>query len=123
LTALLLAVVPVLAQDFQIPEIVEGKWNVAFVLIGPINDGGWSQAHYDGAKYVEENVENVHVVYVENIPEGTESEQVFRSLAAKGFNVIFGTSFDLWTQWTVAEDFPDSYFIHISAIRPTTPIW
>ena len=42
LTALLLAVVPVLAQDFQIPEIVEGKWNVAFVLIGPINDGGWS---------------------------------------------------------------------------------
>jgi len=59
LTALLLAVVPVLAQDFQIPEIVEGKWNVAFVLIGPINDGGWSQAHYDGAKYVSDNVDNV----------------------------------------------------------------
>ena len=118
LTALLLAVVPVLAQDFQIPEIVEGKWNVAFVLIGPINDGGWSQAHYDGAKYVSDNVDNVNVVYVENIPEGTESEQVFRSLAAKGFNVIFGTSFGFMDAMeAVAEDFPDSYFIHISGYK------
>ena len=32
----------------QIPDVVEGKFNVACVLIGPHDDGGWSQAHYDG---------------------------------------------------------------------------
>ena len=58
---------------FQIPEIEDGKFNVAMVLIGPHDDGGWSQAHYEGLLYVEENVENVHVAYIENVPEGADS--------------------------------------------------
>ena len=33
------------------------------------------------------------MAYVENVPEGADSEQVFRSLSRKGFNLIFGTSF------------------------------
>ncbi len=37
---------------FQIPDIEEGKFNVAMVLIGPHDDGGWSQAHYEGLEYV-----------------------------------------------------------------------
>ena len=77
----------------QIPDIVAGKFNVAMVLIGPHDDGGWSQAHYEGLDYVAKNVPNVHVAYVENVPEGTDSEQVFRSLSRKGFKLIFGTSF------------------------------
>src|SRR3989337_1318742 len=64
---------------FQIPEIEDGKFNVAMVLIGPHDDGGWSQAHYEGLLYVEENVDNVHTAYITNVPEGTESEQRFRS--------------------------------------------
>ncbi len=116
--AILIAVVPAFAQEFQIPEIEEGKTNVAVVLIGPINDGGWSQAHYDGAVYMKEHLENANVVYIENIPEGTESEQVFRSLASKGFDVIFGTSFGFMDAMeAVAEDFPDSYFIHVSGYK------
>ncbi len=42
--------------DLQIPDVVEGKFNVAMVLIGPHDDGGWSQAHYEGLQYVCENV-------------------------------------------------------------------
>ena len=34
-----------------------------------------------------------HVAYIELVPEGADSEQVFRSLARKGFNFIIGTSF------------------------------
>ncbi|MCX6072646.1 MAG: hypothetical protein NTU91_17630, partial [Chloroflexi bacterium] len=60
----------------QIPDVVDGKFNVAFVLIGPHNDGGWSQAHYEGIGYVQENVPNVNTAYIENVPEGAESEQV-----------------------------------------------
>jgi basic membrane protein A len=103
---------------FQIPEIQEGKFNVAMVLIGPHDDGGWSQAHYEGLEYVQKNVPNVHTAYIENVPEGADSEQVFRSLARKGFNLIFGTSFGFMDPMeTVAGEFPDTYFIHISGYK------
>ena len=39
----------------QIPEIEEGKFNVAFVFVGPIGDGGWTYAHNQGRIYLEEN--------------------------------------------------------------------
>ncbi len=103
---------------FQIPEIEDGKFNVAMVLIGPHDDGGWSQAHYEGLIYVEQNVPNVHVAYIENVPEGADSEQVFRSLARKGFDLIFGTSFGYMDPMeTVAEEFPDTMFIHLTGYK------
>jgi basic membrane protein A and related proteins len=103
---------------FQIPEIQDGKFNVAMVLIGPHDDGGWSQAHYEGLEYVQQNVPNVHTAYIENVPEGADSEQVFRSLARKGFNMILGTSFGFMDPMeTVAGEFPDSNFIHISGYK------
>jgi basic membrane protein A len=103
---------------FQIPEVQSGKFNVAAVLIGPHDDGGWSQAHYEGLVYLEKNVPNSHVAYIENVPEGADSEQVFRSLARKGFNMILGTSFGYMDPMaTVAEEFPDIAFIHISGYK------
>lgn len=102
----------------QIPDVESGKFNVAMVLLGPHNDGGWSQAHYEGLLYVEQNVPNVHVAYIENVPEGADSEQVFRSLARKGFDLIFGTSFGYMDPMaTVAEEFPDQTFIHLTGFK------
>ncbi len=102
----------------QIPDVEKGKFNVAYVLIGPHDDGGWSQAHYEGFQYVEKNVSNVHTAYIENVPEGADSEQVFRSLARKGFNLIFGTSFGYMDPMeTVAGEFPDITFVHISGYK------
>lgn len=106
------------AGSFQIPEVQAGKFNIAAVLIGPHDDGGWSQAHYEGLKYVEQNMPNAHIAYVENVPEGTESEQVIRSLARKGFDLILTTSFGYMDPTaTVAEEFPDQAFIHISGYK------
>ena len=103
---------------FQIPDVQEGKFNVAMVLIGPHNDGGWSQAHYEGLEYLAANVENTHIAYIENVPEGADSEQVFRSLARKGFNLIFGTSFGFGDSMEiVAGEFPDTMFIHNTGIK------
>ena len=102
----------------QIPDIEQGKFNVAWVLIGPHDDGGWSQAHYEGLQYVQKNVPNVHTAYIENVPEGADSEQVFRSLARKGFDLIFGTSFGFMDPMAaVAEEFPDQTFVHISGYK------
>ena len=106
---------------FQIPDVEEGKFNVAMVLIGPHDDGGWSQAHYEGLLYTEENVPNVHTAYIENVPEGSESEQVFRSLSRKGFDLIFGTSFGFMDPMeAVASEFPETTYIHISGYKSNT---
>lgn len=103
---------------FQIPAVEKGKFNVAMVLIGPHDDGGWSQAHYEGLLYIKDNVENVNVAYIENVPEGADSEQVFRALARKGFDLIFGTSFGFGDSMEiVAGEFPDTMFIHLTGIK------
>ena len=88
------------------------------VLIGPHDDGGWSQAHYEGLQYVCENVDNAHVAYIENVPEGTDSEPTFRSLARKGFDFIIGTSFGYMDPMeTVAGEFPDQTFLHLTGFK------
>jgi len=102
----------------QIPAIEDGMFNVAMVLIGPHDDGGWSQAHFEGLIFVEDNVPDVHVAYIENVPEGADSEQVFRSLSRKGFDLIFGTSFGYMDPMeVVASEFPDTTYIHISGYK------
>lgn len=103
---------------FEIPNVVKGKYNVAWVLIGPHDDGGWSQSHYEGLEYVKDHVDNVNVAYVENVPEGADSEQIFHSLSRKGFDVIFGTSFGFMDPMeTVASEFPDTTYIHLSGYK------
>jgi basic membrane protein A len=102
----------------QLPETVDGQFNVAMVLLGPHNDGGWSQAHFEGLQYLCENMDGVHVAYMENVPEGADSEQVFRSLARKGFDFIIGTSFGYMDPMElVADDFPDSTFLHLTGYK------
>jgi basic membrane protein A len=109
---------PEVVGGFEIPAIEEDKFNVAMVLIGPHDDGGWSQAHYEGLEYIRDNVDGVHVAYIENVPEGADSEQVFRSLSRKGFDLIYGTSFGYMDAMeTLAEEFPDTTYIHISGYK------
>lgn len=109
---------PEVVGGFEIPAIQKNKFNVAMVLIGPHDDGGWSQAHYEGLQYIQENVDNVHTAYIENVPEGADSEQVFRSLSRKGFDLIFGTSFGFMDPMeAVAAEFPDTTYIHISGYK------
>jgi basic membrane protein A len=103
---------------FQIPAVEDGKFNIAMILIGPHDDGGWSQSHYEGLQYIAQNVPNAHVAYVENVPEGADAEQVIRSLARKGFKLIFTTSFGYMDPTgTVAEEFPDATFIHLTGFK------
>jgi basic membrane protein A len=102
----------------QIPDVVAGKFNVAMVLIGPHDDGGWSQAHYEGLQYLCQHLPDTHVAYIELVPEGADSEQVFRSLSRKGFNFIIGTSFGYMDPMaTVAEEFPAITYLHLTGYK------
>ena len=98
--------------DADTPDIVEGMFNVAFVYVGPIGDGGWTYAHNDGRVYLEENLDNVNTAYLESVPEGADAERVIRSLARKGFDLIYTTSFGYMDPTAiVAEEFPDQAFV------------
>ncbi len=102
----------------QIPEIEEGKFNVAFLMLSTHDDGGWSQAQYDGMTYLLDNVDGVHAAYVESVAEGADSEQVFRALSRKGFDLIFGGSFGYMDSMeVVAEEFPEIGYVHISGYK------
>jgi len=87
---------------------------VGFMYIGTINDNGWNYAHNQGRLYLEEQLgDAVETTYVENVPEGPDSERVLRELAQSGHKLIFATSFGYGDYVIkVAEQFPDVVFEH-----------
>lgn len=92
----------------------------AWVYVGPIGDGGWTYAHDLGRKAVEEALgDGVETTYLESVPENpADAERVIRDLAQKGNKIIFTTSFGYMDPTiTVAADFPDTVFIHISGYK------
>ena len=61
---------------------------------------------------------DAHIAYIELVPEGADSEQVFRSLSRKGFNFIIGTSFGYMDPMeTVAKEFPDITYLHLTGYK------
>ena len=87
---------------------------VAFVYVGPVGDTGWTWAHDQGREYLEANYSgSLETTFLENVPEGSESQQVFETLAAEGWDVIFGTSFGYMDPMlAAAEKYPDTVFEH-----------
>lgn len=68
---------------FQIPEIQQGKFNVAVVLVGFHADGGWSQAHTEGAQWLSTQDPSIAVQYVELINPGPDANQLCARSPAK----------------------------------------
>ena len=90
-----------------------------FVYIGPTGDHGWTFAHDQGRKLLEEQSGGkVKTTFVENVPETADAERVFRDLAQKGNKVIFGTSFGYMNQMVkVAKAFPNTVFMHATGYK------
>jgi basic membrane protein A len=106
------------APAFTIPDIEQGKFNVAIVLIGFHADGGWSQAHLEGAQWMTTQDSSVAVQYVELVNPGPDAESVMRSLARKGFDFIIGTTFEYGpTMEALADEFPNINWLHVSGYR------
>jgi simple sugar transport system substrate-binding protein len=96
-----------------------GEVVFGMVLVGPRNDRGWSQAHYEGGEYVEENLEGARMIAFESLNPGDKPEAtlegVVDDMVADGATLIFTTS-DEFEEDTlgVAEKYPDVTFINIS---------
>ncbi len=91
----------------------------AFVYTGPINDHGWSNAHDDGRKALEQALgSNVETAYTENVPETADSQRVFEDYARKGYDIIYGTSFGFMDYMLeAAKSFPNVKFDHCSGFK------
>jgi basic membrane protein A and related proteins len=91
----------------------------AFVYTGPINDHGWTNAHDDGRKALEQALgSGVETAFTENVPETADSQRVFEDYARKGFDVIYGTSFGFMDYMLeAAKAFPNVKFDHCSGFK------
>ena len=82
-----------------------GPIKAAWIYVGPINDGGWTQAHHEGLKAVEAALgDKVETTYKENIPEGPQVGTTIDQLVADGNTIIFGTSFGFQDAFAAAAD-------------------
>src|SRR6201989_338243 len=85
-------------------------FKVAWIYVGPHNDGGWSQAHDDGRLYVQKMLgSKVQTTYKENIAVGAQFTQTVASLAAQGYKMIFATSYGYVTP-QIAAKYPNIMF-------------
>ena len=91
----------------------------AFVYTGPINDHGWTNAHDDGRKALEQALgSGVETTYTENVPETADSQRVFEDYARKGFDIIYGTSFGFMDYMLeAAKSYPNVKFDHCSGFK------
>ncbi len=91
-----------------------GDIKAAFVLVGPVGDGGWSYMHNEGRLALGKLPYVKKTAFIESVPEG-ESERVIMEFARKGFNLIFTTSYGYADPTlNVARRFPNAVFQHCS---------
>jgi simple sugar transport system substrate-binding protein len=89
------------------------------LLVGPYNDRGWSQAHYDAGLYVENKIPGVELIYIDKVNPadrpGTTADQLAEDLLSKGAQLIIFNSDDMKdSAITFAQAHPDVAVIHAS---------
>ena len=89
------------------------------LLVGPYNDHGWSQAHYEAGLYVEENIPGATMVYLDKVNPadrpGTTPAQLAEDLVAQGAQLVIFNSDDMKDGATeFATKYPDIPVIHAS---------
>lgn len=94
------------------------KLKVAFALLWTIDDQGWTTAHYNGIKYLQEKLgDKIEVSYTEKV-QAADAERVFRDYAQKGYDLIFGTTFEhMDPLLSVSKDYPNIKFEHCSGFK------
>ncbi len=97
----------------------EEEFVFGVVLVGPQNDHGWSEAHYQGATYAQERIAGSRMIVLDKMNSadrpGTTLEQVVDEMVAQGAQLIVTTSDDFADDTDVAAaKYPDIPFVHIS---------
>jgi simple sugar transport system substrate-binding protein len=88
------------------------------LMVGAKNDQGWSQAHFDAGQYVEQNIPNSKMIYLENVYSGSPSypgqtaSQLAEQLVSQGAKLVIFNSDDMKDEvLKFAQAHPDIYVI------------
>jgi len=89
------------------------------LLVGPYNDHGYSQAHYEGAEYVQKKVPGAKMIYIDKVNPadrpGVTIPQLVDDMVEKGAKLIFANSDDMKDGIReAAMQHPDINFVHVS---------
>ncbi|WKZ42109.1 MAG: BMP family ABC transporter substrate-binding protein [Anaerolineales bacterium] len=88
------------------------------LLVGPYNDNGWSQAHYEAGLYIEEKL-GAKLIYLDKVNPadrpGTTPDQLAEELVAQGAKLVIFNSDDMKdASTTFAKNNPDVFVIMAS---------
>ena len=109
LGVLALAPLAVTAQDDN------ERLTFGLVLVGPRDDGGWSQAHYEAGLFMEDRMDATMLLYQEYATRNQLLESVVDQFVDQGARLVFLTSEDMGQEAiVVAEQHPEVAFVHIS---------
>jgi simple sugar transport system substrate-binding protein len=89
------------------------------LLVGPYNDHGWSQAHYDAGLYVEKKIPGTKMIYIDKVNPadrpGVTIPQLVDDLVGKGAKLIIANSDDMKDgAREAAKLHPSISFLHVS---------
>jgi simple sugar transport system substrate-binding protein len=89
------------------------------LLVGPYNDRGYSQAHFDAGLYVEKTVPGTKMIYIDKVNSadrpGTTPAQLAEDLVSKGAKIVVFNSDDMKDSAVeFAKSHPDVNVIHAS---------
>ena len=95
------------------------KLKVAFAYVGPVGDGGWTFAHDNARKAVQQEFgDKIETSFVEKVPESADAERVMRDMVGQGNKLIFGTTFGyMEPMLKVAADNKDVKFEHATGYK------
>lgn len=104
-------------EPTAVPEVEEFIFGL--LMVGPYNDHGYSQAHYEGGLYVEENLPGAKMIYIDKVNTadrpGTTPAQLAEDLVSKGAQLIIFNSDDMKDSAVeFAQAHPDVPTIHAS---------
>jgi simple sugar transport system substrate-binding protein len=95
------------------------------VLVGPPNDGGWNQAHFDAGNYVTAKVPGSQFIYIDKVNQADRPnvtvEQAIEELISQGAQFVITNSAEFADGTNIAaEAHPDVYFLHASGDKVLT---
>lgn len=106
------------APAVEEPEPVE-EFVFGILMVGPYNDKGWSQAHYEAGLYVEEKIPGTRMIYLDSVNTadrpGTTGSQLAEELVQQGAKLIIFNSDDMKDDAVeFTRNNPDIFVIHSS---------
>jgi simple sugar transport system substrate-binding protein len=118
----MLAVSLVISLSVAMPTLslaVEKPFTFGLLLVGPYNDRGWSQAHFEAGKFIEKTVPGTKMIYIDKVNPadrpGVTIPQLVDDMVEKGAQLVIANSDDMKDGTREAALMhPDVYFLHIS---------